>query len=142
MARSLMAALHHAPSNSGYELPLVRVAPPGPASRAWAERAINANAPMGPGLGRLRPNLIYVRATGANVDDPDGNRFVDLAAGFGAQLLGHCHPELTQVLTDQAATLTQALGDVYPCPEKIEIQERLARLPGAGTYRTILGQSG
>lgn len=100
------------------------------------------NAPMGPGLGRLRPNLIYSRGFGCNVFDADGNRFVDLAAGFGAQLLGHCHPELTQVIAVQAATLTQALGDVYPCAEKIELQERLAQLPGAGNYQVILGQSG
>jgi 4-aminobutyrate aminotransferase/(S)-3-amino-2-methylpropionate transaminase len=97
---------------------------------------------MGPGLGRLRANVIYSRGLGANVFDPDGNRFVDLAAGFGAQLLGHCHPELTQVIADQAGTLTQALGDVYPCREKIELQERLAHLPGAAAYRSILGQSG
>ena len=137
-----MSALEQITMNAGYQRPEVRVPPPGPAARVWAERAINVNAPMGPGLGRLRPSLVYARGFGANVFDPDGNRFVDLAAGFGAQLLGHCHPELTQVITEQAATLTHALGDVYPCAEKIELQERLAQLPGTGAYRVILGQSG
>ena len=137
-----MSVFEQVSMNEGYQLPEVRVPPPGPAARAWAERALNVNAPMGPGLGHLRPNLVYARGFGANVFDPDGNRFVDLAAGFGAQLLGHCHPELTQVIAEQAGTLTHALGDVYPCAEKIELQERLAQLPGTGTYRVILGQSG
>jgi 4-aminobutyrate aminotransferase / (S)-3-amino-2-methylpropionate transaminase / 5-aminovalerate transaminase len=137
-----MSVFEQVSMNAGYQLPEVQVPPPGPAARAWAERALNVNAPMGPGLGRLLPNLVYARGVGANVFDPDGNRFVDLAAGFGAQLLGHCHPEITQVIAEQAATLTHALGDVYPCVEKIELQERLARLPGTGTYRVILGQSG
>ncbi len=137
-----MSAARPIPSREGYQLPDVRVVPPGPVARTWAERAARTNAPMGPGLGRARANLIYSRACGANVFDPDGNRFVDLVAGFGAQLLGHCHPELTQVIADQAATLTQALGDLYPCAEKIELQEKLARMPACGSYCSILGQSG
>jgi len=141
-APSCMSAPRPAPIGTGYQLPAVRVPPPGPATRAWAERAASANAPMGPGQGRLRASLVYSRAFGANVFDPDGNRLVDLAAGFGAQLLGHCHPEITQVIADQAATLTQALGDLYPCTEKVELQERLSCLPGTGVYRSILAQSG
>jgi 4-aminobutyrate aminotransferase / (S)-3-amino-2-methylpropionate transaminase / 5-aminovalerate transaminase len=97
---------------------------------------------MGPGLGKLLPNLVYAHATGANVFDTDGNRYVDLAAGFGAQLLGHCHAEITQTIAQQAAKLTQALGDVFPTPERIELQERLAALMGQEPHRVILGQSG
>lgn len=91
----------------------------------------------------MRPQIVYERGLGVNVFDTDGNRYVDLVGGFGAQLLGHCHPELTVAITQQAARLTQALGDVYPCTTKIELQERLARLLGApASHRVILGQSG
>jgi 4-aminobutyrate aminotransferase/(S)-3-amino-2-methylpropionate transaminase len=83
-----------------------------------------------------------VRGFGSNVFDAAGNRYVDLAAGFGAQLLGHCHPELTFAITEQAARLTQALGDLYPCQEKIILQEMLAQLPGPEPRRVMLGQSG
>jgi 4-aminobutyrate aminotransferase/(S)-3-amino-2-methylpropionate transaminase len=86
--------------------------------------------------------MVYSHGVGANVYDPDGNRYVDLAAGFGAQLLGHCHPELSAVIATQAHRLTQALGDVYPCLEKLELQEQLATIAGPGTYQVILGQSG
>ena len=90
----------------------------------------------------LPPRIVYKRAFGSNVFDVDGNRFVDLAAGFGAILLGHCHPELTACIADQAARLTQALGDVFPSTEKIVLQETLAHMMGPGPHRVILGQSG
>jgi 4-aminobutyrate aminotransferase/(S)-3-amino-2-methylpropionate transaminase len=97
---------------------------------------------MGPGRGLLPPGLVYTRAFGSNVFDADDNRYVDLAAGFGAILLGHCHPELTRCIADQASRLTQALGDVFPSTEKIVLQEMLAQVMGPGPYRVILGQSG
>ena len=137
-----MSTTDYQAGNGGYQLPEVRQRPPGPISRDWAQRAVHVNAPMGPGLGKLSPALVYSHGLGANVYDPDGNRYVDLAAGFGAQLLGHCHPELSAVIATQATRLTQALGDVYPCPEKIELQERLAQIAGPGTRQVIIGQTG
>jgi 4-aminobutyrate aminotransferase/(S)-3-amino-2-methylpropionate transaminase len=97
---------------------------------------------MGPGRGENPPSLVYERAFGSNVVDVDGNRYVDLAAGFGAILLGHCHPELTEVVRKQAGNLTQALGDVFPSREKITLQESLARRCGPDPKQVILGQSG
>ena len=111
-------------------------------SDQWAERALAVNVPMGPGRGELAPSLVYERAFGSNVYDGDGNRYVDLAAGFGAILLGHCHPELTQAVKAQAGKLTQALGDVFPSREKIVFQEALAKRVGSNYSRAILGQSG
>jgi len=111
-------------------------------SERWAQRALSVNAPMGPGRGELPPSLVYERGFGSNVFDVDGNRYVDLAAGFGALLLGHCHPELTEVIVAQAGKLTQALGDVFPSSEKILLQEALTRHLGSKFQHVILGQSG
>lgn len=85
---------------------------------------------------------MYATAVGANVVDVDGNRYVDLAAGFGAGLLGHAHPTVRRALALQAERLWHALGDVHPSAAKIALSERLAALypePGA---QVILGQSG
>jgi len=97
---------------------------------------------MGPGRGAITPSLVYEHACGSNVYDVDGNRYVDLAAGFGALLLGHCHPELTEVVREQAGKLTQALGDVFPSREKISFQEALGRQLAPKRQQVILGQSG
>lgn len=80
-------------------------------------------------------------AQGSNVLDVDGNRYVDLAAGFGALLLGHSSPRLVAALHEQSSRLQQALGDVYPSDVKIELLERLTRLY-PGPAQAILAQSG
>ena len=87
-------------------------------------------------------SIVYARALGANVVDVDGNRYVDLAAGFGALLAGHGHPSILRVAALASERLLQALGDVHPSDAKIALTERLSALfpePGA---RVILGQSG
>ncbi len=136
----------------GNDEPAIRVKPPGPESSSWLTRAARVGAPMGPapsptGSQLVRTDvpassIVYSTGKGSNVIDVDGNRYVDLAAGFGALLLGHSHPRILKVLELQAPRLMQALGDVYPSQPKIALSDRLAALypePGA---RVILGQSG
>jgi 4-aminobutyrate aminotransferase/(S)-3-amino-2-methylpropionate transaminase len=106
----------------------------GPPSDSRAAQGIVRGVPSGA--------IVFATAKGSSVVDVDGNRFVDLAAGFGALLLGHCHPNIVRVIELQAARLLQALGDVHPADAKIALQDRLVTLfpePGA---RVILGQSG
>lgn len=86
--------------------------------------------------------VVYSTAKGANVLDADGNRYVDLAAGFGSLLLGHAHPRITKVIELQATRLMQALGDVYPSEPKIALMQRLVELRAEPGSRVILGQSG
>ncbi|HVJ19368.1 MAG TPA: aminotransferase class III-fold pyridoxal phosphate-dependent enzyme, partial [Polyangiaceae bacterium] len=123
--------------------PAIMTPPPGPQSRTWLVRHANVAAPMGPRPSSGPPrSIVYATAGGANVVDVDGNRYVDLAGGFGAQLLGHRHPHVARVLAIQSERLWQALGDVYPGDAKVALCERLCQLypePGA---RVILGQSG
>jgi 4-aminobutyrate aminotransferase/(S)-3-amino-2-methylpropionate transaminase len=86
--------------------------------------------------------IVYAEAHGANVVDVDGNRYVDLAAGFGALLLGHCAPEVQQAVAAQGEKLGLALGDVYASDVKLALCERLARLYPAEGARVMLGTSG
>lgn len=86
--------------------------------------------------------IVYASAHGANVVDVDGNRYVDLAAGFGALLLGHCAPDVGSAITSQDATLGLALGDVYGSEVKLALCERLVSLYPATGARVMLGTSG
>ena len=123
--------------------PLLRVAPPGPTSRTWLIRHAHVAAPMGPILPPGPPGgIVYATGRGSNVTDVDGNRYVDLAGGFGSLLLGHLHPSVQRVMTLQSERLLQALGDLYPSDAKIALLERLTKMypePGA---KGILAQSG
>ena len=87
-------------------------------------------------------SIVLASGRGCNVTDADGNRLVDLAAGFGALLLGHGAEETHAALARQSASLWLALGDVYGSEPKLALCERLAALyprPGA---RVMLGASG
>jgi len=42
--------------------------------------------------------LIVARAQGAVVEDVDGNRFLDFAAGISTVSTGHCHPEVVRAI--------------------------------------------
>ena len=90
----------------GQDAPFIRTRPPGPQSRSWLTRAARTSVPMGPKRAPAklhgirtevpRGTIVYASAKGSNVLDVDGNRYVDLAGGFGAMLLGHSHPNLLE----------------------------------------------
>jgi len=133
----------------GQDEPEIQTRPPGPASRSWLVRHAHRSAPMGPkprhppGDLRAPPaGIVYASAKGCNVIDVDANRYVDFAAGFGAMLLGHSHPNVLRVLAFQEQRLLLALGDVFPADAKIALLERLAQLHPDPNARVMLGQSG
>jgi 4-aminobutyrate aminotransferase / (S)-3-amino-2-methylpropionate transaminase / 5-aminovalerate transaminase len=134
----------------GQELPDVRVPPPGPRSRELALRLAAVESPSVDARRAAREKdssaeqgaIVYASARGANVFDADGNRYVDLAAGFGALLLGHARAEVMSAVDEQQRRLGLALGDVYGSEAKLALCERLAKLyPSAGA-RVMLGTSG
>ncbi len=74
--------------------------------------------------------------------DVDGNRYVDLTAGFGALLLGHRPAAVAGALARQEKELWLALGDVYASEPKIAVSLALAALFPEKGARVILGLSG
>ena len=125
-------------------------APPGPTSRALARRLIAAESPAFEARRGRRANdsgadqspIVYARGHGANVVDVDGNRYVDLTAGFGALLLGHTPSVVTRAVQAQERDLSLALGDVYPSKPKVDLMVALAALFPEHGARVMLGLSG
>jgi 4-aminobutyrate aminotransferase/(S)-3-amino-2-methylpropionate transaminase len=97
-------------------------------------RAEVAGAEMAP--------IVYASGEGSNVVDVDGNRYVDLAAGFGSLLLGHAPPKVARALAAQSQQLWMALGDLYPSDAKVRLVEKVAALYPEKGARVLLGQSG
>lgn len=135
----------------GFDLPELRVKPPGPQSRTWLTRFSQFAAPMGPKS--IPPEravkadvpdgaIVFAQAKGCNIIDVDSNRYVDFAAGFGSLLLGHSHEAILRAIEMQSARLLQSMGDVYPSDAKIGLLQRLARLHPDPHAKVILGQSG
>ena len=52
-----------------------------------------------------RYNIVMERGEGVRLWDDAGKQYLDLFSGFGAGILGHCHPDLVAAVTEQANTL-------------------------------------
>jgi 4-aminobutyrate aminotransferase-like enzyme len=132
------------------ELPDVKVRPPGPSSRELAARLEAVESPAFEARrdtrtvasGADQAPIVYARGSGSNVFDVDGNRYVDLTAGFGALVLGHGPNAAVDAARSAMVDLPLALGDVYASELKVRACEAIAALfpePGA---RVMLGLSG
>src|SRR6185436_7421704 len=82
---------------------------------------------------KLGFSCAFVRAKGALLYDADGNEHVDFHCGFGANVLGHCHPAVQKRVAEVAERLdligagildleveaAEALTRCIPCAEQI-----------------------
>ncbi|ESZ92191.1 ornithine aminotransferase [Sclerotinia borealis F-4128] len=62
--------------------------------------------------------IVFARASGSSVWDPEGNHYIDFLSAYSAVNQGHCHPELVAALCAQAQRLTLSSrafhNDVFP----------------------------
>ncbi|WP_018291766.1 aspartate aminotransferase family protein [Verrucomicrobium sp. 3C] len=90
--------------------------------------------------------IFWQRAEGVNVWDVDGNRYLDLTAGFGVAALGYSLPEIAAAGGAQLRQLSLGMGDVHPSAGKVELLSSLSRLTfeawGKGEAKSILGCTG
>jgi 4-aminobutyrate aminotransferase len=116
---------------------------PGPQARAIIERDAQV---LSPSYTRTYP-LVAERGAGAIVEDPDGNQFLDFAAGIAVVATGHCHPKVVKAIQDQAARLIHMSGTDFYYENMVLLAEKLAALvskiaPGGGPRRVYFGNSG
>ncbi len=78
-----------------------------------------------------RQPVVMDRGEGCYVWDADGRRYLDLFAGFGGAVLGHCHPALVKAATEQAQRLWH-VGNTFYTEPQVELAERLNRFAFEG----------
>lgn len=86
--------------------------------------------------------IVYSHGRGSNLFDVDGNRYVDLTAGFGALVLGHAPNAATEAARAAMDDLPLALGDIYASELKVRACETIASLFPERGARVMLGLSG
>ncbi|MBI6630168.1 aspartate aminotransferase family protein [Pontibaca salina] len=79
-----------------------------------------------------RAPLSFVKGQGTWLTEADGRRFLDLGAGIAVNALGHAHPTLVKVLTDQAQALWH-VSNLYQIPQQQALADRLVELTFADT---------
>jgi 4-aminobutyrate aminotransferase len=133
-----MSASPLPPDTSG-DYPRITTPPPGPNARAAIARDARV---VSQNLSKDVP-LVVARARGLVVEDVDGNRFLDFAAGISTVSTGHCHPEVVEAIRVQAGTLMHICYTDFYYPIYIELCETLAALaPMSGAKRVFLTNSG
>jgi len=127
---------------TGTDLPRIVVKPPGPESRRLAAELREVESRNITYVGADAPIFLNAGA-GANLQDVDGNVYIDLSAAFAVAAVGHSNPRVVAAIADQAARLLHGMGDVYPTNEKAALARELCALaPGPGPKRVIFGVSG
>ena len=112
---------------------------PGPRSQEWFERRKLA---IPKGVANIHP-IVTARASGAIIEDVDGNRLIDLATGIAVLNVGHTAPEVVAAAQRQLDLDTHTCFHVTANEPYIELAERLNALaPGDFEKRTLFANSG
>jgi len=121
------------------KLPRISTALPGPQSQLVIDYDKKY---MSPSYMRDYP-FVAERGYGAIVEDPDGNAFLDFAAGIAVCSTGHCHPKVVEAIQKQAAELIHIAGNDFYHRHMPQLAERLVRtMPKLQDYRVFFGNSG
>ncbi len=121
------------------DYPSITIPPPGPRARAVIDRDARV---MSQNYRKEYP-LVAARGRGPVVEDLDGNRYLDFAAGIAVVATGHCHPEVVAAIKSQAERLLHICATDFYYENLVALAEGLARhAPGPGPWRVFFANSG
>ncbi|HEU4936693.1 MAG TPA: acetyl ornithine aminotransferase family protein [Vicinamibacterales bacterium] len=121
------------------DAPEIKTPLPGPKAKAIIERDKQF---VSPSYTRDYP-FVIARGQGAIVEDVDGNRFLDCAAGIAVNSTGVSHPEVVKAICDQAGKFIHMSGTDFYYEPQVRLAEELASIvPIDGPVRTFFGNSG
>ncbi|MFZ0411841.1 MAG: aminotransferase class III-fold pyridoxal phosphate-dependent enzyme, partial [Candidatus Acidiferrales bacterium] len=111
-------------SRADLKLPHLVTPLPGPNAAKLVERD---RAAVSPSYTRDYP-LVAKSGRGSIIEDVDGNKFLDFAAGIAVVSTGHCHPQVVAAIQKQAAELIHMSGTDFYYPSLVELAEKLASI--------------
>jgi len=83
--------------------------------------------------------VAFSRGEGATLWDTEGTAYLDALGGIAVAILGHGHPELADVIAEQARTLIHT-SNLYRIEEQEQLGARLCDI--AGMEKAFFGNSG
>ncbi|MGP8305259.1 aspartate aminotransferase family protein [Vibrio sp. YIC-376] len=94
------------------------------------------------GLVNAHP-IALEKASGAEMWDVDGQRYLDFVGGIGVLNIGHNHPNVTNAVIEQLSKVTHPCAQVSVYEPYIDVAKKLNQLVGKGEeYKTVLLSSG
>jgi LysW-gamma-L-lysine/LysW-L-ornithine aminotransferase len=86
-------------------------------------------------------DVALVRGVGTTLWDSDGKEYLDCMSAYGAAILGHAHPAVTEAITRQAAALTTCHQSFYN-DQRAQYLQLLMRHTPPGITRAFFCNSG
>lgn len=119
--------------------PEIKTALPGPKAKALIDRDQKR---VSTSYTRSYP-FVMERGSGAIVEDVDGNRFLDCAAGIAVNSTGHSHPDVVKAIVEQAQKFLHMSGTDFYYEPQVRLAEEIAALvPIRGEVRSFFSNSG
>ncbi len=87
------------------------------------------------------PAVQFVRGSGTELWDRDGRRYLDFLSGLAVTSLGHAHPEIAEVLAQQASTLLH-VSNLFGTEHNWKLALDLDRLLGGRGGQVFFCNSG
>ena len=121
------------------QVPHLKTSLPGPNAKKIIQQDETYTSPS---YTRAYP-LVVDKASGANVEDVDGNIFLDFTSGIGVTATGHCHPNVVSAIHYQSSKLLHMSGtDFYYKPQS-DLAQKLAEIaPGTSKKKVLFTNSG
>lgn len=95
-----------------------------------------------PSYTRVYP-LVMRRGRDVNIEDVDGNVFLDFHAGIAVTSTGHAHPKVVDAIHRQSSDFLHMCSCDFYFPALADLAERLAAtFPGRKSARVYFGNSG
>ncbi len=125
--------------NGGMDAPKLITPLPGPKAKALIERDAKV---VSTSYTRDYP-FVIARGEGSVVEDVDGNRFLDCAAGIAVNSTGHSHPQVVQAIIEQAQKFLHMSGTDFYYEPQVRLGETFNEIaPFDGQKRTFFANSG
>jgi acetylornithine/N-succinyldiaminopimelate aminotransferase len=87
------------------------------------------------------PPRLFVKGSGAELWDDNGNRHLDFLCGLAVTSLGHADPAITAAIAAQAATLTHT-SNLFANEHQAPVAERISELIDCGPGQVLFQNSG
>ena len=120
------------------KVPDIKIEPPGPAAREIIVKDDSYVATTTKSL-----QIVAKRARGLDVEDVDGNMFLDFSSGISVLNVGHCHPRIVEAVKRQSGELMHFAGTDFYYDIQASLAQRLSEVtPGTYEKKTFFSNSG
>lgn len=121
------------------QVPSIRTPLPGPNAKKIIQQDEQYTSPS---YTRIYP-LVVDSASGAHIEDVDGNIFLDFTSGIAVTATGHCHPNVVSAIHYQSSKLIHMSGTDFYYKAQSDLAQKLAEIaPGSSRKKVLFTNSG